>query len=81
MAALFAVGAYHVVVFPNDHTPAHVHALGPGGYAKVELGRNPNEVALIETDGISSANLRRIVARIIDQHGVCLDGWRRFHGN
>lgn len=38
MPTLFLVGRYRVVIYFNDHEPAHVHAVGPDGYAKFALG-------------------------------------------
>jgi len=80
MATLFRVGSYRIVVYPNDHRPAHVHAVGEG-HARFELGTNPDEVRLTEQDGVSMRDLRRIAREIMARHAECLAGWRRHHGN
>jgi hypothetical protein len=37
-------GGLRFVVFTNDHSPAHVHAIGVGGEARIELGDVPRVV-------------------------------------
>jgi Domain of unknown function (DUF4160) len=81
MPTLFQVGAFRIVVYLNDHSPPHVHAIGAGGHAKFELGRTPDDVILVETVGLSKTSLRRIAAAIVDRHGECRAGWRKHHGN
>ena len=80
MTTLFRVGSYRIVVYPNDHRPAHVHAVGDG-HARFELGRGPDEVRLMEQEGVSSRDLRRVARAIIDRHAECLAGWRKYHGS
>jgi len=81
MPTLFHVGAYRVVVYLNDHAPAHVHAVGAEGEGRFALGNEPGDVRLMEVSGISRSDLRRIVAAIIDRHQECLDIWRSIHGH
>jgi uncharacterized protein DUF4160 len=61
--------------------PPHVHVAGPDGRAKFELGATPNDVVLVESDGIRVASLRQIAAAIIDRHQECLENWEKYHGN
>lgn len=81
MPTLFHVGAYRVVVYLNDHAPAHAHAVGADGEARFALGDDPGDVRLIDVAGISRSDLRRIAAAIMDRHGECLDFWRNIHGH
>ncbi len=81
MPTLFRLGSYRVMVFFNDHHPPHVHVMGPDGHAKFELGATPNDVALVESDGIRTATLRQIAAAIIDRRQECLENWEKHHGN
>ena len=81
MPTLFHVGAWRIVIYPNDHEPAHVHVVGPGGYAKFSIGRSRDDVALLEADGVPTSILRRVAAQIIDRHAQCLESWRAIHGH
>jgi hypothetical protein len=81
MPTVFGVGAYRVVVYTNDHGPAHVHAVGPEGVARFSLGDAPGDVRLMEVDGIPKKDLKIIATKIIDRHEACLDMWRSIHGD
>lgn len=81
MPTLFLVGRYRVVTYFNDHEPAHVHAVGPDGYAKFALGEKRGEVALMEAEGIPRGSLHRIAAAIIDRHSECRKLWNSIHGD
>ncbi len=81
MPTLFRVGAWRVVIFLNDHEPAHVHVIGPEGRARFYLGRDPGDVALLEAEGIPTPILRRIAAQLIDRHAECLSTWNAIHGH
>jgi hypothetical protein len=77
---LFLVGRYRIVVYPNDHSPPHVHIIG-SGHAKFLIGNTPDAVILLENEGVPARDLRRIAEVIIDRHHECLDGWRKYHGD
>jgi len=81
MPTLFLVGPYRIVIYLNDHEPAHVHALAPGGYARFAIGETRDDVALMAAEGISRAGLRRIAAAIIDRHDECKELWKAIHGD
>ena len=81
MPTIFSVGAYRIVVFANDHAPAHVNVLGPDGHAKFVLGLGAVDVALTEVDGIGKRDLRRIAAAIIDRFDECMATWEKMHGD
>lgn len=80
MATLFHVGSYRIVVYSNDHSPPHVHAVGDG-HAKFDLGATASAVRLTEVDGIPVRDVRRIAAMIAKHHAECLAAWERIHGN
>ena len=80
MPALLLLGRYRIVVYPNDHGPPHVHVVGRG-HAKFGIGHTPDAVYLLEQEGVSVRELRRIAKAIIDRHAECLAGWRKYHGD
>ena len=81
MPTLFRVGAWRVVIFLNDHEPAHVHVIGPEGHARFSLGCDTADVALLEADGIPTPILRRVAAQHIDRHAECRSTWNAIHGH
>ena len=38
MVTVFRVRSFRIVIYSNDHSPAHVHAIEPDCEAKVALG-------------------------------------------
>jgi hypothetical protein len=55
------IGGLRVVIRPNDHRPAHVHAKGAGGEAVFNLHCPGGPPALRESYGFKLADLNRIV--------------------
>lgn len=80
MVTILRIHGLRVVIFPNDHAPAHVHLIGAGGEAKINL-RGPEErPVLVWADQLSRADLRRGM-RMIGQHrDLLLQRWKDIHG-
>ena len=67
---------WRVVVYPNDHSPAHVHVIGPGWVVVVNL-LGPE---VREAIGCTEAEARRVL-RLVDDHCAALmEAWRHYHG-
>jgi hypothetical protein len=65
-----------VVVYPNDHPPAHVHVIGPGWVVVVNL----IDLDLREAIGCNEAEARRVLRLVAAHRGALLEAWRRWHG-
>ena len=66
------------VIFSNDHDPAHVHVIGAGCEAKVQLvGEAP---VLIWQAGFSPKDLRRIAEEVRRERFRLLKRWKDIHG-
>ena len=69
-----------VVIYPNDHRPAHVHVKGADGEAVFVLHCPDGPPVLRETFGFSRPELGRIAdALAATLETLCAD-WRRLHG-
>ena len=76
MPTVLRIGGLRVVIYPNDHPPAHVHVLGPGWVVVVNLiGPTIREVI-----NCSKREARRTLQLIADRQTELMDAWRRFHG-
>lgn len=71
---------YRVVIYPNDHRPAHVHVIGHGCEAVFNLNCPKGPVTLRENYGFA----RRDVGRIKTELAACLaqlcGDWESIHG-
>jgi hypothetical protein len=70
---------FRFVMFTNDHSPPHVHVFEQGGEAKIELSTGAAPVA-VWVNGISHADMRRIMGEVRERHLWLIEAWRRIHG-
>ena len=61
MPAVLRFDGLEVVVYPNDHRPAHVHVIGRGCEAAFNLNCPPGPVDRRENYRFSNRALRRIL--------------------
>jgi hypothetical protein len=67
--------AYHVVIFANDHPPAHVHVRAAGNVARVQL----EPLRLMDAYGYTGRQLRAIMNLVSDNLELCLAKWDELH--
>ena len=80
MPTILRIGHLGVVIYPNDHRPAHVHVIGPERLAIFYLNCPIGPVSLRGNDGFSTRELNRI-AEVLDQHITKLcAAWKEIHG-
>ena len=68
-----------VVIYVNDHDPAHVHVLGDGE-AKINLLGAGGSPELIWADGMSRGEVRRALRIVTDEQTALLARWEEIHG-
>jgi uncharacterized protein DUF4160 len=70
-----------VVIYPNDHRPAHVHVIARGCEAVFNLHCPKGPAELRENYGFSRRELKSI-ERVLTDHRVTLcSKWETIHGN
>ncbi len=69
-----------IVIYPNDHRPAHVHVIGPEHEAVFNLNCPAGPVRLRENYGFPLRELRRI-EQVLNLHiSKLCSAWERIHG-
>lgn len=68
-----------VVIFANDHLPAHVHVFGDGE-AKINLRGTDGLPDLVWADTMSRGEVRRAMRIVIEQQAFLLARWEEIHG-
>ena len=64
-----------VVIYPNDHPPAHVHVIGPDWEVVINLiGLEVREVI-----DCSDRDARRALRLVSENRVTLLNAWRRVH--
>jgi hypothetical protein len=80
MPVVMRFDGFGVVIYPNDHRPAHVHVMNAEKEAVFNLNCPGGPVALRENYGYSQREIRAI-RRHLDQNAAKLcHEWRRIHG-
>ena len=75
MVTVLRAEGLRVVIFANDHPPAHVHVIAGRGEAKINL-LGPD---LVWADGLTRAELRRALRLVAEQRPYLLDRWEAIH--
>ena len=79
MVTVLRAQGLRVVIFANDHPPAHVHVFGDGE-AKINLLGPDGSPALIWADGMSRGEIRRAMRIVVEQQMMLLTHWKDIHG-
>ncbi len=72
-----------VVIFLNDHEPAHVHVLGGGGgggEAKINLLGADGGPGLVWADGMTRSEIRRALRIVTQEQARLLARGEEIHG-
>jgi hypothetical protein len=73
---ILRIDGWRVVVYPNDHPPAHVHVIGPGWVVVVNL-LGPE---VREAIGCTEPDARRVLRLVSEHKAGLMKAWNRYHG-
>jgi hypothetical protein len=76
MITVIRASDLRVIVFTDDHAPAHVHVFGDG-HAKINLLGSPE---LVWAEGMTRGEVRKAIRLVSDQQSLLLAKWREIHG-
>jgi hypothetical protein len=79
MVTVHRLGNFRFVIFSNDHDPAHIHIVGPGSEAKVQLA-GTNGLTLIWQHGFHPAEMRKVMVEVALRREMLLQRWNDIHG-
>ena len=81
MPTVGEIDGLRVVIYPNDHRPAHVHVIGSGCEAVFKLNCPEGPPDLRENYGFSAGELAVILAELGEHVGRLSAAWRAIHGD
>lgn len=70
-----------VVIYPNDHRPAHVHVIGADGEAVFILQCPGGPPVLRESYGFGLSDVYRIKTALAAELAALCNKWRTLHGD
>jgi hypothetical protein len=79
MVTIYRASGLSVVIFTDDHEPAHVHVFGDG-QVKINLIGPDGVPELIWADGMKRSDVRRAVQIVNERQQQFLGRWRAIHG-
>jgi Domain of unknown function (DUF4160) len=86
MAAVFRHSRYRVVIYSNDHRPAHVHVIRGKGKGETEAVFNlhcplgPPELREVD-EGVATRELKGILEWLAEALGGLCISWSKIHGD
>ena len=80
MPTILVIFGLKVIIYFNDHTPAHVHVLGNGNEAIFNLSLVSNELELRENNGFSNRDLKKINDALLEKIDFIREKWSEIHG-
>jgi hypothetical protein len=80
MPTVLRFGAVRVVIYPNDHRPAHVHVIGGGCEAVFDLQCPDGPPVLRENYGFGMRHVGRIKANLTASLELACKYWEKIHG-
>jgi len=81
MPTVLRIGGLRVVIWPNDHRPAHVHVKGADGEAVFNLRCPGGPPVLRESYGFRLTDLNRIEDALAAAITALCAEWRTIHGD
>ena len=79
MVSMFRAHGLRVIIFVDDHQPAHVHVFGDG-QAKINLLSADGVPELVWADGMTRSEVRRALRIVTEQQALLLARWEDIHG-
>jgi hypothetical protein len=79
MPTVDMIGSLRVVIFPNDHRPAHVHVIGKGHEAVFRLHGPEGAPELRENYGFPASELTKIKAALTERRAHLCAKWSEIH--
>ena len=79
MVTVLRADGLRLVIYLNDHLPAHVHVFGDGEVKINLLGLN-DKPELVWAAGSTRSEVRRAVGLVVEHRATLLQRWEEIHG-
>jgi len=82
VATVYRIGNWNVIIYTNDHRPAHVHVVegGSGRTAVFNLNCPDGPVELREQIDVTKSELKKLRKELDRNVGYLCEEWRKIHG-
>ena len=76
MPTVLRQDGFEFVIYPNDHTPMHVHVFKSDGEVKINL----LPVTVVESWNMKKSDARKAKGLAIEYQDFLIEKWREIHG-
>lgn len=81
MPTILREQGFRIVIYPNDHSPSHVHVFKGSGEVRIDLGDEDSGPNLMSITGqISDKNVVKALYLVKENQAKLLAKWREIHG-
>lgn len=80
MPTIYRADGFEVMIFTNDHRPAHVHVFNADGEVVISLNGSVADMEIRTAEGMRPKDVRRAWAIAVENHAAFLKRWREIHG-
>ena len=80
MVTITRINGVRVVIYSNDHRPSHVHVIGGGKEAVLNLNCPDGPLELRENYGFSMKDLNQIIGNLSQRLKFLCRNWSEIHG-
>lgn len=79
MPTILRKNGFRVVIYFDDHLPAHVHVMNADSEVKIDLGSSANPPQIIQFNGKRGDAVKALELVTAHQNEL-LETWRQIHG-
>lgn len=79
MVTIYRAHGLRIVIFLDDHEPAHVHVFGDG-QVKINLIGENRAPELVWAEGMKHGDIRRAMQIVAERQHEFLAKWKDIHG-
>ena len=80
MVTIISSHGFRIVIYLNDHEPAHVHAISADGEAKIDVLGSAGVPQLVWAVGLKKSAVRRAMNLVEEHRQLLLARWSDIHG-
>ena len=80
MVVVHRAHGFRVIIYTQDHEPAHVHIVGAEGRAKINLLGPNGHPEVVNVVGIKRSDMRRLLTEVTEHRDRFMREWERIHG-
>lgn len=80
MPKVWEQNGFRFIIYPDDHTPSHVHVKKAGEEVVIELGSEDEPPDFRENRGMRDRDAIKALEICYEQQEHLLSEWRRIHG-